>query len=1123
MPIVERTPGRASLVLVSVLALVLTLVPPALVGAQEDPLHDRVVISELATRGPGGATDNFVEVTNSSGEPVDVSGWDIQRCNNNNFTGSQVGIGDDVVLEPGDSYLVAHATGYTGQRAPDASYPISIADDGGVRVLDADGELVDRVGFGSPDTNACVEGAAAVPLSAAEGNDGLSHHRVADTADNATDFAKAPRSVDDVEPGEPEEVSVVCPAGVRTVEGYATDGAVGASSDDAEIVALEITGVDPEPTVGEIVLDDVVTGAEASATLVVGDDVRRTTPTAPSDLGDLAVEITATDDTGATGTCTAAIDLIPLVPIGAVQGSIADGQTSFTSPLLNGEVAVRGVVAQLTREGNGNRGLLLQNRPEDADGDDRSSDGIFVFNGNFTTLRTDFDGPANDELGANYDVVVGDEIVLRGQVDQFFGMTQFGGGSSFVWDQTDSGLDVEAVVEIAEVDPPDDAGDSLRYFRRHLGMQMQVPADSLVVGGRDVFGGTDAEVWAIRGDHDVAQRDDPYARRVFRDAHPLDNNPGELFDDGNGYRFVLGSFGLKGAQDDPDAVLAPAKTFDTITRVTTGGVMLSFGKYTINVADQIELDTGGVEPADNAPIQPVDRDTQFTVGAYNVENLYDTRSNPNSGCDTPDGPGCPGVSPPFDYLPESEEYYQQRMQRMAEQIRLDLGEPDVVMIQETESQDVCSISEDWTPDWDPSSGEDRLDCDLENTGDDNTRSSRSPDSLLELSLIIQEQGGAAYDVVFDINSGDARGIVQAFLYRSDRVELVEPDATDPVLGDDPTIDYDGELLDFTQVTANPKSINAQRPPDFVCGSTPLNCDGDNVFSRGPNVGLFRIWQGAVGEGASEEVYLVNNHQSAGPDARVLQRTEQATLNARIAEAVLDADPDANVIVGGDLNVFPRPDDPYAPGQPIAGDLVGPSDQLAALYGPLVNLYDVQLDRTPSSAYTFGFQGQVQTLDHLFVSDALRDGLVDVRSAKINVDYPADASGEDPTYGRFGVSDHDPELATFAFDDLPDPDPDLSFDDVRQQVADYVADGAIRPQTGARVDRVLDRAEALVEQGRPVPAIVLLHAKALVLDIEAALAAVLSRLPVFGPLPGGQDPAALRAVAASLRELADGIG
>src|SRR5690606_39479150 len=68
---------------------------------------------------------------------------------------------------------------------------------------------------------------------------------------------------------------------------------------------------------------------------------------------------------------------------------------------------------------------------------------------------------------------------------------------------------------------------------------------------------------------------------------------------------------LKGTYDDPTAVLAPARTFDSITEANRGGVYLSFGKYTINVVDQLTL-ANGPEPAANAPVPAPDRDRKST-------------------------------------------------------------------------------------------------------------------------------------------------------------------------------------------------------------------------------------------------------------------------------------------------------------------------------------------------------------------------------------------------------------------------------------------------------------------------------------------------------------------------------
>ncbi|QSB13347.1 endonuclease [Natronosporangium hydrolyticum] len=884
---------------------------------------------------------------------------------------------------------------------------------------------------------------------------------------------------------------VACPTSpvpgfdLSTTESYPAQREVTATSPESAVTDLQLT-VSPPPESGEITLTEVIPaegpGGTAAATLSVTGEVSAGTYTAT---------ITAvTDDDPAAGDCVAAIEVMPLVPIGAVQGSIADDQTNFTSPLLGERVAVRGVVTQVTMEGNGAHGFFLQERAGETDGDPQSSDGVFIYNGDFTTLRTEVEGPARDQVGADWQVAIGDEIVLRGEVGQYFGMTQFGGGGSFVWEVTDTGLDVPSTVAIAEVDPPDDAADALRYFRRHLGMQLTVPAGAQVVNGRDVFSGTDAEVWAIRGDHPVAQREEPYSQRVFRDAHPLDNQPETAFDDGNGYRFVLGSFGVKGSTGDPDAVLAPARTFDTITEANRGGVYLSFGKYTVNVVDQLALDTSGPDPAANHPVEPADREREFDIAAYNVENLYDYRDNPNSGCDFPGNPGCfdehgGSVTGPFDYVPDSDAEYQARLQRMAEQIRLDLHSPDIVMIQETEAQDVCTVAAAWTPETGAELGADRLECDLTNPGEANTRSDGRPDSLLELALVIAEQGGPEYQATFNLDSGDLRGITTAYLYRTDRVELLPAAAADPVLGADPQVAYDAEPLPYNTDVTNPKALNTRLPDhvaDACTGSGPTQCDGVNVFSRAPQVALFRVWRGEPGLASWTDLYLVNNHQSAGPDRRVLQRTEQATYNARIAEAVLAADPAARVVVGGDLNVFPRPDDPFAPGTAIPGVGEGPSDQLAALYdSPLTNLYDTMVAEYPAIAYTFGFQGQAQTLDHLWVSPTLLAELLDARSAKINVDWPADARGEDPAYGRFGVSDHDPESARFTAEP--------TFTSVRALLSLLVTEESVPPSVSSPVSTLLTNAERLSQRGQSAAAGTLLETAAELVDRHGRLGTI----------------------------------
>jgi predicted extracellular nuclease len=234
-------------------------------------------------------------------------------------------------------------------------------------------------------------------------------------------------------------------------------------------------------------------------------------------------------------------------------------------------------------------------------------------------------------------------------------------------------------------------------------------------------------------------------------------------------------------------------------------------------------------------------------------------------------------------------------------------------------------------------------------------------------------------------------------------------ADDVVLGSDPQVDYRGAALGYNTDVQNPKALNADLPDDV---DTSTGTDGTNVFTRPPQVGLFRIWQGELGEGMPFDLYAISNHFSSTPNARVGQRTEQALYNAAIVDALQAEDEDVRVAVGGDFNVYPRPDDPFAP-----GDALFPSDQLGPLYDQgLGNLWDALVEEVTASAYSYIFQGQTQTLDQIFDTPSLREELITVRSAHVNADWPADFEGDGPR----GASDHDPMVAVYCRHTTPRP-------------------------------------------------------------------------------------------------------
>jgi hypothetical protein len=591
-----------------------------------------------------------------------------------------------------------------------------------------------------------------------------------------------------------------------------------------------------------------------------------------------------------------------------------------------------------------------------------------------------------------YTPQVGDEVIVSGRISEFFNMTELQAPTLALLKVVRNGVDIDTEVPPAIADPPVALSDANLYWELLQGMRVQAPQDSIVLGGRNVFSPADAEVWVARSDSTVGLRTDPFTNRAFRDAHPLDDNYDPNFWDGNGYRMLLGSLGIKYAANDAQALIDPARTFDTLTNAPAGGLNYTFSKYRIEVSEQPTY-SEGVDPSQNNPPAVINRSDGYSIVDYNLENLYDYRDNPASKCDFSGGAntGCSNtgtpflapVNPPYDYVPASDAAYQARLTDIATQIINDLHSPDILMMQEVENQDICSVSGG------------ALVCGSSDNADG------KPDDLQDLALKIASMGGPSYDAAFDRDSSDLRGILPAFMYRTDRVELLPP-AGYPVLDGSPAIgSY--TAVPYDRDTSNPKSLNA------VYSGTGA-CETHWVFPRAPDIGLFRVYNTSVdhdaGPDSYRDVYVIDNHFKSGPDTCVAHRTEQANYDAALVAYIQAHNADARIVVGGDLNVYPRPDDPFAPiGQPTS------SDQLGSLYGPslgLKNLWEVELAEAPETAYSYVFVGMAQTIDQMFVNQALLAGLGQYRTAHINSDFPADYPGD---VAR-GTSDHDPSVANF---------------------------------------------------------------------------------------------------------------
>jgi hypothetical protein len=827
-----------------------------------------------------------------------------------------------------------------------------------------------------------------------------------------------------------------CGATLFAATSYAAIRGVTGRDPDGIATSLTIDSITPDPTtitIGATTPAGAVNGT-ASATITVADST-------PAGSYTVVVRATNNDTTPQSGTCSLTVTVSDVLTIGAVQGSVGNTDDGFThrSPFApaagNGTgqaVFVRGLVTQKflarTSAGANQFGIFLQNTTATADADPNSSNGVFVFMGNFADILRLYGG-------LSYIPAVGDEIVLRANVVEFFSLTEL--SSPRLVALANTGLDPAIETPAEEAAPPDNLADAYRFWERREGMRFHLDADSHVIAARDVFPSTaDGEIWVIRGDHEIAERGDPYQRLVYRDPHPLDDvGPAGSFDNGNGMRIMLSGHGLKALAADNTLLIAPARTYDTITNALSGSLYFAFSKYSIEVEQQPIL-LNGVDPALNAPPVVAADGVEFATSDYNVENLYDRRDDPFDGCDFTGDLGCPGVNPPFDYVPASEAIYQAHLADLAAQIAGPMHAPDLLMIQEAEDQDICTVTAG------------AMDCGVANNRDG------KPDTLQELALAILDAGGPTYDAAYDRNGADDRGIVSAFMFRVDTVELFPADADDPVLGDSPTVDYRGTALGYNTDVSNPKALNADLPDDVELDT---GFDGTNVFTRPPQVGHFRIWRDGIGTSVFTDLYAISNHFSSTPDARVGQRTEQAAYNVAIVTALAQAGAD-RVISGGDFNVYPRPDDPFAPGVEYACNplpcAIGPSDQLGPLYDAgLNNLWDTLVAEVPQSAYSYNFVGMVQTLDMQFATDGQFDDLVQVRAGHFNADFAADYDGDTAR----GASDHDPQLARWFTD--------VTFARLADLARYYGESGQINQmqQAEALAARML-RAERFLEQG-----------------------------------------------------------
>ena len=182
-----------------------------------------------------------------------------------------------------------------------------------------------------------------------------------------------------------------------------------------------------------------------------------------------------------------------------------------------------------------------------------------------------------------------------------------------------------------------------------------------------------------------------------------------------------------------------------------------------------------------------------------------------------------------------------------------------------------------------------------------------------------------------------------------------------------------------------------------------------LFSRPPLVADLLV-SGPWGEDYPLTV-VVNHWRSKRGDesVNVVHRTLQAEHVASIVQARLDTDPDAHVVVLGDLNDFEM-------SKPVETLRHGPEDADGAAREPgHVLLWHAFDALPPQDRYTYIFNGGSQTLDHLLLTPGMMPDFGGMDIAHINADFPiAQPGGTEGIPGlspEYGSSDHDPLVLT----------------------------------------------------------------------------------------------------------------
>lgn len=171
------------LMLLSPVAAAADAPPSNLTGTSRSPVG--VVINEFAPSGPGGSTDEFLELHNTGSQVVFLNGWQLAACLSHSSAVKVLTFGGDDQIDPGGDLILAHVD-WSGSVLPDLRYTgPDVPDDGGWLLTDLSGR---SEGVGMSLAAACTEGDPASQCEWPAGEAVTRDAHGTDSDNNAADF-----------------------------------------------------------------------------------------------------------------------------------------------------------------------------------------------------------------------------------------------------------------------------------------------------------------------------------------------------------------------------------------------------------------------------------------------------------------------------------------------------------------------------------------------------------------------------------------------------------------------------------------------------------------------------------------------------------------------------------------------------------------------------------------------------------------------------------------------------------------------------------------------------------------------------------------------------------------------